>query len=247
MPRIFTERSEVPLVTLNVCNEAVQSRGRGPAIHSLYFGKYRFVCLPVCPHPLYTRPPHPFFLVKADLSVSVSLMCQITASLIYQTIPYHTKKIPYHIPDDYHTKNYRTAYQKNTVPHTRRYRNPAIPYRTKNTVPHTRPYHTIPIPCLTIPYRYPAIPHRTLPVGAPTHNSAKSTGHSTQVRSSTSLLLLRKREASAVEPVAGVSDVGRRMRKRWTLFLWLIDFRTQRHRIEPGGGRRVRRGGAAKE
>ena len=31
-----------------------------------------------------------------------------------------------------------------------------------------------------------------------------------------------------------------------TFFLWLIDFRTQRHRIEPSGGRRVR-GGAAKE
>ena len=49
---------------------------------------------------------------------------------------------------------------------------------------------------------YPAKPHRTVPVCAHTHDSAKSTGHSTQVRSSTSLLLLRKREASAVEPVA---------------------------------------------
>ena len=76
-------------------------------------------------------------------------------------------------------------------------------------------------------------------------HSPKSTG-STQLRSSTSLLPLRKREASAVEPVAGVSEVGRRLRPRWTLFLRLIDYRTQRHRIEPGGGRRVR-GGAAKE
>ena len=150
-----------------------------------------------------------------------------TGTLPYKTVP----KIPYHIPDEHHTKNtvphtrrvpykqYRTTYQKNTVQHTRRYRNPAIQYRTYNTVPHTRPYHTIPTPCLTIPYPYPAIPHRTLPVCAPTHNSAQSTGHSTQVRSSTSLLLVRKREASAVEPVASVSDVGRRVRPRWTLFL----------------------------
>ena len=78
-------------------------------------------------------------------------------------------------------------------------------------------------------------------------HSPKATGHSTQVRSSTSLLPLRKREASALEPVvAGVSEVGRRLRPRWTFLLWLIDFRAQRHRIAPGGGRRVR-GGAAKE
>ena len=38
-------------------------------------------------------------------------------------------------------------------------------------------------------------------------HSSKSTGHSTQVRSSTSLLPLRKREALAGEPVAGVSEV----------------------------------------
>ena len=36
VPRVFTERSEVPLVTLElVCNEAVTSRGRrGPGIHA---------------------------------------------------------------------------------------------------------------------------------------------------------------------------------------------------------------------
>ena len=68
-----------------------------------------------------------------------------------------------------------------------------------------------------------------------------------EFRSSTSLLLLRKREASAVEPLAGVSDFGRRLRPRWTLFLRLIDFRTRRHRIEPGGGKRVRSGGVANE
>ena len=163
-----------------------------------------------------------------------SEMCIRDSRTTYQTItePCHTRpylkyrttyrtstiqKIPCHIPDEYRTKN--------AVQHTRRYRNPAIQYRTYNTVPHTRPYHTIPTPCLTIPYPYPAIPHRTLPVCAPTHNSAQSTGHSTQVRSSTSLLLVRKREASAVEPVASVSDVGRRVRPRWTLFLWPIDFR----------------------
>ena len=33
VPRVFTERSEVTLVTLNVCNEAVLSWGRGPGIH----------------------------------------------------------------------------------------------------------------------------------------------------------------------------------------------------------------------
>ena len=50
-----------------------------------------------------------------------------------------------------------------------------------------------------------------------------------------------------MEPVAGVSEVGRGLRPRWTLLcVWVIDFRTRRHRIEAGGGRRVR-GGAAKE
>ena len=45
--------------------------------------------------------------------------------------------------------------------------------------------------------------------------SPKATGQSTQVRSSTSLLPLRKREESAVEPaVAGVSEVERRSRPR---------------------------------
>ena len=183
-----------------------------------------------CPHPLYTRSRHPLY-----------------------TRPYRTiQKIPYRIPDEYHTKKYRTTYQKNIVSHSRRYRNPAMQCSTKNTVPHTIPYHAIPY--RTIPYPYPAIPycthplpHHTIPVGAPTHNSTKSTGHSTQVRSSTWLLLLGKREASAAEPVAGDSDVGRRVRPRWTPFLWLIDFLTQRHRIEPGGGRRVRGGGEAKE
>ena len=35
VPRVFTERSEVPLVTLNLCvMKAVQSRGRGPGIHT---------------------------------------------------------------------------------------------------------------------------------------------------------------------------------------------------------------------
>ena len=77
-------------------------------------------------------------------------------------------------------------------------------------------------------------------------HSPKSTG-STQLRSSTSLLPLRKREASAVEPVAGVSEVGRRLRPRWgTFFLWVIDSLTRRHRVEPAGGKRVR-GGAAEE
>ena len=39
-----------------------------------------------------------------------------------------------------------------------------------------------------------------------------------EFRSRTSLLFLRKREASAVEPVTGVSEVGRRLRPRWTFF-----------------------------
>ena len=49
-------------------------------------------------------------------------------------------------------------------------------------------------------------------------HSPKSTGHITRVRSSTSLLLLRKGEASAVEPVAGASEIGRRSRPIWSLF-----------------------------
>ena len=37
LPRVFTERSEVSLVTLNLWNEAVRSRGRGPGIHIQYY------------------------------------------------------------------------------------------------------------------------------------------------------------------------------------------------------------------
>ena len=53
-------------------------------------------------------------------------------------------------------------------------------------------------------------------------HSPKCTGHSTQVLTSTSLLPLRKREAPVVEPVAGVSEVGKRLRPRWTLPFFFV-------------------------
>ena len=49
-----------------------------------------------------------------------------------------------------------------------------------------------------------------------------------------------------MEPVAGVSEVGRQLRPEMgTLFE--ADWRTHKHRIEASNGKRVRSGGAAKE
>ena len=107
--------------------------------HRIPYFLWRRIFLSACPHPLYTRSRHPLY-----------------------TRPYRTiQKIPYRIPDEYHTKKYRTTYQKNIVSHSRRYRNPAMQCSSKNTVPHTIPYHAIPY--RTIPYPYPAIPYCTHP------------------------------------------------------------------------------------
>ena len=77
------------------------------------------------------------------------------------------------------------------------------------------------------------------------HNP-KPRGCSIHVRSSTSLLPLGKGEESAVDRVVGVSEVGRRLRPRWTPFFAADGFSNPKHGIEPGGGRTVR-GDAARE
>ena len=101
--------------------------------------------------------------------ISILLSVCLSASFMYQTIPYHTiQKKLYHMSDHtgtlpYHTvtKNtVRTKYQK--IPH------PPIPCYTI-PYPYRTTYQIIPYPYQTIQYPYPALPCRTIRVVAPTH------------------------------------------------------------------------------
>ena len=116
--------------------------------------------------------------------MQICLSVCLSDSLIYQTIPYHTKntvphtrkyrttyrtstirKIPYHKPDEDHTKiPYHIPDDNGTLPYKTV---PKIPYHipdeyhTKNTVPHTRrvPYEKYRTTYQTIPEPCHTIPY----------------------------------------------------------------------------------------